>query len=348
MCQTLSQNGFEVYLVVANAKSEIKDGVHIVGVPVSYSNRVQRMWNASKAVFDKAVEIDAEIYHFHDPELLRYAVKVQKMGKHTIFDSHEDVPNDILDKAWLGPRCVRQMVSWLYSSYEKSQARKLSGVISVVPEITEKFHHPQGLTIHNYPKIDSFDVEPKSFMSPLDKQFRLVYNGGLTPVRGIRQMIKAMSYLGSEYSLCLMGPWETDEFYQECQNTPGWDKVVYMGMVDFKECVSVLKSSHLGLVTLLPVTNFLTSIPVKSFEFIASGLPMIMSDFPFWRNLFSKYAHFVDPENPEEIANAIKKIKEGYDSEKLRIEPEGRELLRKYTWENEVRRLVEFYQNILR
>ena len=52
----------------------------------------------AKDIYKKALEIDADIYHFHDPELLPYGLKLKKKGKSVIFDSHENYSEQIKEK----------------------------------------------------------------------------------------------------------------------------------------------------------------------------------------------------------------------------------------------------------
>jgi glycosyltransferase involved in cell wall biosynthesis len=348
MCRTLAHAGFRVSLVVANAKSEVKDGVQIIGVPVHFSSRASRILKAPKEVYKSAKEIDAEIYHLHDPELIPYGVKLQAQGKKVIFDSHEDVPADILDKDWLGPKPFRRAISAVYHWYEKRQVRKLSGLISVLDGITSGFKHPKAITIHNYPIVDAFDIEAKQLPPKWEGKFKLVYNGGLTRIRGIHNLVKSMSYLDDDCLLLLMGPWESDQYHHECQALEGWSRVEYLGNVEISECFSILKSCDLGLVMFLPLPNHVESLPNKSFEYVAAGIPMVMSDFSRWRDFFGGYAHFANPEQPEEIANSISMIRNDYTAEIDKVSEEGRRILSSYTWANEGRRLIEFYQEILR
>ncbi len=66
----------------------------------------------------KAIEVDAEIYHLHDPDLIPLGNKLKSNGKKVVFDSHEDIPKQIIDKAWI-PKIFRGFISNIYSLYEK-------------------------------------------------------------------------------------------------------------------------------------------------------------------------------------------------------------------------------------
>ena len=67
-CVSLAKAGYEVYLVIPNAKDEIIEGVHIVGVQVNNGNRFCRILLTANAICKKALSLNADIYHFHDPD----------------------------------------------------------------------------------------------------------------------------------------------------------------------------------------------------------------------------------------------------------------------------------------
>lgn len=346
MCVSLAAAGYEVYLVVANAESEVKDGVHIIGVDVPFAGRLSRMRKAAKAVYREGLELDAEIYHVHDPELIPFAVRLQNKGKKVIFDSHEDVPRDILGKSWLGPVAMRKLTAWIYNSYEKLQVRKLSGVISVVDSITAKFRHPYGDTIHNYPRLDLMNTVAETDAFTFPEKMLLVHHGGLSEMRGTHFMIAAMDRLDDGFRLVLMGPWENDAYRSRCASVPGWDKVLYQGQLDMRNCMARLKHCHLGLVLLRPFPSYKQSLPIKAFEYIGVPVPMLMSDFPFWRQEFGDYARFVDPENPEAIAQKIAEMAENYVAELAKVRIKSPEILASKTWKSEEKKLLEFYKNL--
>jgi glycosyltransferase involved in cell wall biosynthesis len=348
MCTSLAGNpDFQVTLIAPDAPDQVVNGVHVIGVKKEKSSRAYRFLNLRKKIYEKALEQEADIYHFHDPELIPYGVKLQKKGKKVVFDSHEDVPNDILDKEWIKPSVVRQLISGVYNKYEKRATRRLSGVISVLDQITHKFTGTELLTVHNYPRLEEFGGDvPSAHVLP--DRFNVVYNGGLTRIRGIHQLVESMRHLDDSYRLVLMGGWESEAYEKECRKSAGWDKVVYLGHVPTKECFGLLKKCQLGVVLFKAVPNHLNSLPNKSFEFIAAGLPMLMSDFPFWQQEFGEYAHFVDPEQPEAVARRIGEIRTHYSEEMTKVQQLSGRILQEKNWESEARKLEDFYYQLLK
>ena len=56
-CVSLAKAGYETYLV-ERGESYDKNGVHIVGVGEISGNRMKRMTQGAKAVYQKALELD--------------------------------------------------------------------------------------------------------------------------------------------------------------------------------------------------------------------------------------------------------------------------------------------------
>ena len=149
----------KTYLVATNAPDQCINNVHVTNVsfPDGFS-RIKRILFLKKKVINKALELNADVYHLHDPELLSGVKKLKRKGKIVIYDSHEDLPKSLLSKSWLKFNWLRKLVSRLYNRYEKRICAKCDGVISVLPEITSQFSNQHLQTIYNYPLIEGLSL----------------------------------------------------------------------------------------------------------------------------------------------------------------------------------------------
>ena len=97
----MAQADYETHLVAPDAPNEIKTGIHLYGIPRISNNRLLRMTKTVWNVYRHAVEIDVDLYHFHDPELIPIGLMLKMGGKKVIYDVHEDLPGDIITKNYI-------------------------------------------------------------------------------------------------------------------------------------------------------------------------------------------------------------------------------------------------------
>lgn len=336
-CISLAEAGYDVSYVVQSEVSEDDQGVHIVAIPKRKS-RIKRIFLGPFSAFFTSLKTSASIFHLHDPELLPLAPLYRLLGKMVIFDSHEDVPRQIYSKTWLGPVWMRKAISGIYSAVEWFMLLFCSKIISVTPEITNRFPAKKKVLIRNYPilKLVASEKNPHDTL-------RAVYAGGLSEIRGIREVIQAVNRLEGRIEFWLLGPWSSENYRLSCMQEDGWKYTTYHGNIRPEEVYSFYSQCDVGIALLFPEKNYLRSLPIKTFEYMASGLPVIMSNFPYWLENFKDGAIFVDPGNVEQIEAALRKL---IDDENYRIHlaSEGQaSALKNFSWENEARVLIQTY-----
>lgn len=348
MCSSLSDCGYDVFLVVADGKGNEKyNGVSIVDAGLRSGNRVFRMTSTVFKVYRAALKLNAEIYHLHDPELLLVALLLKKKGKVVIFDAHEDLPIQILSKAYLYPSLAK-IISKLACLYERYICKKIDAVVTATPFINNKFKQINNLSIdvNNFPKTEEFkDILTDNF----ETRTSLCYLGGITKLRGIFENVDAMDLVNDDITLLLAGKFSENSVKNNIVKSKGWMKVNELGWLNREEIKKVLESSFAGLVTLHPTQNYKDALPVKMFEYMAAGVPVISSNIPLWKNIIEteNCGVCVDPLSIYEIAEAIEFL-----SQNISVAEEmgrnGREAIAiKYNWTKESEKLINLYNTLL-
>ena len=204
MCASLACFGYETYLIVADGLGNSqKDNVSIIDIGTRRGGRISRMTKTVFKVYRAAVDLDADIYHMHDPELLLIALLLKRKGKKVIFDAHEDLPVQILSKPYLHPFFAK-VISEIAHYYESFLCKRIDAVVAATPFIRDKFLKINSTTVdvNNYPKVEEFiSIDTANF----SQRESCCYIGGITKVRGIYEIVDAMSRSEANGNLLLAG-----------------------------------------------------------------------------------------------------------------------------------------------
>lgn len=346
ICTSLAYRGYQVTLIVADGQGdEVKNSISIFDVGAS-KGRLDRIRMAPQRLFVKAATLNADLYHLHDPELIPIGLKLKQLGYPVVLDSHEDVPKQLLGKAYLS-KPARWGLSKVFSIYEQWACRKLDAVIAATPHIRDKFltMGVRSVDINNYPLLGELDTHAASG----SKGREVCYVGDIALVRGVSELIQALGLVQSGVRLNLCGRFAESEVESACKKMPGWSVVNEMGFVDRVELGAVLGRSVAGLVTLRPIANYLDALPVKMFEYMSAGIPVIASNFPLWREIVevNHCGLCIDPLSPHAIANAIDYLVTNPDEAKRMGENGRYAVMNHYNWLAEESKLVALYEELL-
>ena len=333
-CRSLVQTGYDVYILSKDANLT-KDGITFVQCGNPKSSRIVRILRSSSMFFKAAINLDCDAYHFHDPELLPCALKLKKRGKIVIFDSHEDVPGQILDKHWI-PSLFRNLVSSSYKKYESYVVKRLDGIVAATPTIAKKFENRSNrvVIINNFPIIGDINYHPKNFS---ERDAKVCYVGGLSEDRGLSVMTSAIQSV--HMKLILAGEYENSKYLKNKPN------VEYVGWVDRKELDVLYSRAIGGLLVLQPTKNYFTSQPIKMYEYMAAGLPIIASNFQYWKEIIEDNGCgiCINPDSVKELQQAIEYLDKNR-REAQEMGKRGFELVTKrFNWSVEGKKLIEFY-----
>jgi hypothetical protein len=346
-CKSLAHNNFEVHLVAIDMLPKSEQNIFFHAVPSQKEkNRLSRIIFRAWKTYKIAKEVNADIYHFHDPELLPYGLVLKWQGKKVIYDAHEDVPRDIMMKSWI-PLFLRKPISWAIEKTENFVARRLDKVVTATPYIGKRFENigANVVIINNFPRLDelTFDQNKNAIKNATPT---ICYVGLISAERGIIEMLDAIKNLDVKFILA--GKFNNQKIEEQAKSHPSWKKVEYYPHLSRNEIAEVFAKSSLGLCLLHPKETYIHSLPIKLFEYMSGGIPVLASNFPLWKDIIesSKSGICADPYNIKEIEQGIQKI---IDIPELMtfMGNNGKETVQnKFNWQTEEEKLIKAYNQL--
>jgi glycosyltransferase involved in cell wall biosynthesis len=344
--RSLARAGHRVTVIAPADRDGVVDGVTIRAVPRRHG-RLARLTRTGGDVYRLARRLDADVYHFHDPELMWVAWALRRHGKKTVYDIHEDLPRQVLSKPYL-PRWSRRAVSCLTEWLEPRGARRCSALVAAEPVIARRFHEvgPRLALVQNFPLVEELrSAIPAPWR---DRDPAVAYVGGITQIRGATQMVEAMDLVEAPVRLALAGTFAPEGLRTALRRSKGWSRVDAVGYLDRPAVASLLGRVRAGLVVLRPEPKYIEAQPTKLFEYMAASLPVIASDFPGWREIVERVGcgFLVDPMDPAAIARAIDDIM-SHPCEAEAMGRRGRQAIeREYNWGPEEAKLLALYREL--
>lgn len=347
-CLSLSKF-YDISLIVADGKGdEVENGIRIFDVGNSCS-RYKRITDTTKKVFKKAIELDCDLYHIHDPELLYYGLLLRNNGKKVIYDAHEDVPKQVMGKMYYNI-IIRLLLSFTIKIFEDYIAKRAHAIVVANPLTYVRFKklNANSVNICNYALLREFD--DFKFTESKFKKNSICYIGGISKVRGIFELFSAIEMSKIAITLELAGEVEGDELKKQLMSHSVWKKVNYHGFVNRKGILEILEKSKIGIVILHPTPNHLNALPIKLFEYMAAGIPVVVSNFRHWEAIVKeeKCGICVDPFDIDEIVKAINFLIENPDISDKMGKNGRKAVFEKYNWNIEEEKLIKLYEGVFK
>lgn len=309
--------------------------------------RVSRMtlggWRMVRAV----ARARPAVAHFHDPELLPWAILLRLFGIKVVYDVHEDMPRQVRHNPGL-PALAQRLLPPFVSLAEWIGARLISGLVTPTVVIENRFPAKKTILVRNFPLLGELNTPDARPMAERPLQF--TYVGSISEVRNIYGMIRAVAGLPDPNArLRLAGTFANADTERRAKEMPEWASVQFDGWTSRKGVARVLADARAGLVVLQPVEHEMVTLPIKLFEYMAAGLPVISSDFPLWREIVegAQCGLLVDPLDINGMTNAMQWIID-HPAEAQAMGERGYAAVQdRLNWDAEGATLIAFYRKHL-
>jgi glycosyltransferase involved in cell wall biosynthesis len=360
---SLQNFGFNITILCWDRQAELKpeetlpSGVTVIriqNIPSSYGigllqlSRIPRFWLAIQQYLK---DIKPQLIHCHDFDTLPAGLWFGLIHRiPVIYDAHEYYAELVK------PR-VQGIIGWLLHNIinlgEKFGAHLSSAVVTVddtLATIYQKQNH-HVIVLGHYPEKRMALQSNPVFTRPT---LSLIYAGRLSVDRGIliyADMVQILHDKGIPIRLILAGVFtpesEKQKFFDYAKDITSLIK--YVGWIPYDRIAQVYHDVDIGLAVLLPEPRYVAATPVKLFEYMACGLPVIASSFPSITAIVNdaNCGLLINPS--ADLSEAINTIEVWWKNNTLpqTLGESGRQaILSKYNWENQINQLVEFYQDL--
>lgn len=349
-CKSLFIAGFDVSLLTNDGEpQETIDGMVVYSCKKHFSNRLMTLFFAYQQFKSEALEINADIYVLHSPELIPLAFKLQKHGKKIVYDAHEDLPQHILEKEWI-PKFFKKPLSKVVEFYMNRKLSSFDYIITPHHHVLEKLKkiNKNSDLITNFPIINNSEKHLFNEFSKRDNN--ICYTGTVYRYSNQECILNALTNIEKvNYQIAGF----MDEFlHNKLSKHKSFNKINYWGRIPWNELNDFYNKSIIGVV----IYDYKLNLGWKRgsygtnklFEYMEAGLPIICTDYVLWKNIVDKYdcGIYVQPNNSIQVENAIKKLL-GNKSLAYKMGQNGRNaVLSEFNWSSQEKILLKIFNQI--
>lgn len=344
--------GNRVFLIATYPSDAEIEGIKIVGL--KKRNGLKRRFNSSFEAYGKAKKIKADIYHFHDPDLIPWMALLSFSGKKVIYDVHENYESRMYKLPF--PVSINRLLAGVYRKFETSIANKFAGITVVtesMKDLFKKFKKPI-CVVGNVVYLDRLK---NVRINPQGKDRFVIYTSGTNSAsRNCINTIEALPAILKEVpdvKMKFVGRYHPESFRQQmidkAKDLGVPDNVIIEGMIPWEENFTRTAEAGIGCVFYEDNPNNRVTLPNRLFEYMFCGVAVLGEDFPEVRKVLNETSAglCLNSSDPGSIAEkAIFLLKN--PEKMIEMGENGRKaVLEKYNFENTLIDLMSFYHRIL-
>ena len=344
------RGGFEVVIIAPHGRDESREGVRVRALPTP-RGRLDRITRICFLCTRRAMAERPDIYHLHEPDMVPWGLFLRLLGRHVIYDVHEDYVTATVARPWLPDWARPLLAGWV---------RLLNAVANraFVILIAERYYarsFPAAVEMLNYAKLEEYEGLGDIRRDKIENgPLRLLYAGSITEARGAYHHLRLLDYLPETAELLLVGQCSVPALARMLEARAAADarfRFVFDAHWLAKERIieAYRETWTAGLALFPDSSHYREKELTKFYEYMAAGLPIVCSNFPVWRELVegNRLGWSVDPEDPAAAIAAIRWLAE-HPEEARAMGARGRRLVQeKFNWDSQMRVLNDLYRRML-
>jgi glycosyltransferase involved in cell wall biosynthesis len=311
-------------------------------------------------LFEKTKALEADIYHFHDLWINRIGGKLKALKHNPVvfYDAREPYAEDYVSyiKPWPGFEFFIRIFAFYIDAWEKKKSKQYDLVISNEETVQKKFAKTIGndkaKVLYNYSDaLDDFKD-----LGYEKKKYDLIYSGAISELRGAYLMLEGLLVAKQkipDIQMVFLGRYYPEDLKHALQyfidENGLTSNVSLKDVVPYREVAEYYNRSRVGLVLLQKVKTYEISMPIKLFEYMSFGLPVIASNFGHMKKYVDKDSSgiLVAPHDPDQVGAAIIELLSNRKLYEACSQNGRKAAIKEYRWEFEFKKLLSYYNQSL-
>jgi glycosyltransferase involved in cell wall biosynthesis len=329
---------------------EMRDGVHIMQEKRSsvfklFFQYLRILWNRP-----------ADVYHCHEPEgiFLLLLLKLRRPKVKLIFDVHEYFEYGVTNK---NKKWYVRGYYYFFILFMRPVLLKFFDAAICVTEPMSKIYErfvPEVYTVHNYPDTLTFANIESNQQLPEASCYLVHHGRNISTERGLYNYLSLLAEMIKKYpdtKLLLIGriiKSEIETYEEFIRKNNLVNSIIATGPLSHHKAIGYLKNNvpMIGVFLAEDVGQMSRSVPVKSYEWLALGIPQICSEHivNITSNILSSGGGIgVMPHDIDGQVGAVESILKDYTLYKRK----ALDLSKIYNWLSESKNLSMLYKKIL-
>jgi len=346
-CRSLAESGRYSVIVVGAGSIPLDCGVSQVNFQTVPQKRILRFTLGPWRAWRLLRRLDADLWHFHDPELLPVACWAAASGRKVVWDAHEDYEGQFEEtssRKWI-PKALQRLVRFGFVRLLQSIDSRAVGIVAATPSVAAQYRNRRVAVVGNEARVESFRECKPDFTSR-----RLLFTGTVSDAHLFKEVVAAVRESGN-VTLAVAGHerQKASESWMHAENLLG-ERLSFVGWLPREQLAAEINRSAIGLVTYADLAPYRVASPTKFFEFAAAGLPMVMTpNHPMNTELCARSGacFLANGFDENSLAEAIQKSLSNFESWKSASDDARLWSLTHGSWKNSEARLLQLYDSIL-